>query len=193
MMNLLTAIPDWTAPTPPDPALDLMPENADTFWEGLWQISKGVLPQILPSFSQCLGVCVSIFAVVLLLSVVENLPGGSKKALRLSGATAIGILFLGSARRLIGLGVETIQSVGEYGKALIPVLTAALAGSGGTGTSAALYAGTTVLNSLLGSLISNVIVPMLYIFLCFSLTHAALGEDTTKKLKGLEIKNRKTP
>lgn len=186
-MNLtyLTSVQDWTAPTPPDPALDLMPENTDTFWEGLYEILKGVIPDVLPSLTQCLGVCLSVFAVVMLLSVLENLPGNSKFPARVAGASAIGILFFQSAHSLILLGISTVQAVSEYGKLLIPVMTAALAGSGGTTTSAALYAGTTLFDAALGSVITAVLVPMTYAFLCFSLVHSSLGEVTSKKLTDL--------
>jgi stage III sporulation protein AE len=170
--------------TAPDPASDLMPVNTDSFWEGLLEILTEALPQIMPSMSECLNVCLSVLAVVLLLSILETLPGNSKRAADLAGCAAIGMLLLRPANSLIQLGVEMIQSVSEYCKLLLPVMTAALAGSGGTTTSAALYAGTAVFDALLTSLISNLIIPILYVFLCFSILNSALGNDTLKKLSG---------
>ena len=170
--------------TAPDPASDLMPVNTDSFWEGLLEILTEALPQIMPSMSECLKVCLSVLAVVLLLSILETLPGNSKISADLAGCAAIGILLLRPANSLIQLGVDTIQSVSEYCKLLLPVMTAALAGSGGTTTSAALYAGTAVFDALLTSLISNLIIPILYVFLCFSIMNSALGNDTLKKLSG---------
>ena len=134
--------------TAPDPASDLMPVNTDSFWEGLLEILTEALPQIMPSMSECLKVCLSVLAVVLLLSILETLPGNSKRAADLAGCAAIGMLLLRPANSLIQLGVEMIQSVSEYCKLLLPVMTAALAGSGGTTTSAALYAGTAVFDAL---------------------------------------------
>lgn len=176
-----TAESIWTAP---DPASDLMPENADSFWEGLWEILTEAIPQVLPSMSECVGICISIFAVVLLLSVLQALPGSAKGSAELTGSVVIGILLIQPANSLIRLGVDTVRTVSEYSKLLIPVMTAALAGSGGTTTSAALYAGTTVFDAVLTSMISNLLVPMLYVYLCLSLINGAMGDDTVKKLSG---------
>lgn len=173
---------EWTAPEPPDPAMDLMPEETDSFWEGAGQILMEALPQVMPSLSECAGVCISIFAVTILLSVLKAFPGNTTFTTDLAGSAAIGILLLQPANSLIALGAETVRSVSEYGKMLLPVMTAALAGSGGTTTSAALYAGTTLFDAILGTIVSSVLVPLLYIFLCFSIAKCALGEESLKKL-----------
>lgn len=175
---------EWTAPEAPDPALDLMPAETDSFWEGLQEILRNALPEVMPSLSECMGVCLSIFAVVLLLSVIQAIPGNTGATAEIAGAATIGILLLRPANSLIRLGVDTVRSVSEYGKLLIPVMTAALAGSGGTTTSAALYAGTVFFDAILASLISSILVPLTYAFLCFSIANSALGGETMKKLSG---------
>lgn len=174
---------EWTAPTPPDPAMDLMPENIDTFWEGLQEILQSALPQVMPSFSQCFGSCVSIFAVVMLLSVLQTLPGSSQFSAGVAGACGIGLLLLGSSNSLIALGTTTVNTISEYGKSLIPVMSAALAGSGGMSTSAALYAGTSFFDAILCMLISGILVPLLYIFICISIAKSALADESLQKLQ----------
>lgn len=176
---------EWTAPEPPNPAIDLMPEESDTFWEGVLEIFGDAIPQIMPSFSECIVTCVSVFAVVLLLSLVKSFPGGAGGASDLAGAAAIGILLLQPSNALVSLGAETVNTVSEYGKLLLPVMTAALAGSGGTTVSAALYAGTSFFDAVLGTIISSILVPLLFVFLCFSIAKSALGEETLKKLSDL--------
>ena len=180
-MNLTITQPMWTAP---DPASDLMPAETDSFWEGLRDILMEVIPQVLPSISECFGICLAVFSVVMLLSILESFSGNAKNTADLAGSVTIGILLLRPANSLIQLGVDTVRTVSEYCKLLLPVMTAALAGSGGTTTSAALYAGTAVFDAVLTSLISNVLVPLLYVYLCFSITNSALGDDTLKKLSG---------
>lgn len=186
MLVLLFAAPvsaqEWTAPLPPDPALDLMPEAADTFWEGVSQILKNALPQLLPSFSECLRICCSIAAVAMLLAILQTIPGTTESTAHLAGGAAISILLLRSSNSLIALGAETVRSISEYGKQLLPIMTAALAGSGGTGTSAALYAGTVFFDAILGSLVSTVLIPLIYVFLCLSVAKCALGDSFLKKL-----------
>ena len=184
-MSLITAmlsLQDWTVPTPPDPALDLMPEETDSFWEGLWEILRDVLPQVMPSATECVGICVSVFSVVLILSVLESFPGSTKWTADLAGACAAGILLMRASNSLVSLGAETVRAISEYGKVLMPVMTAMLAGSGCVSTSAALYGGTVFFDALLGALCSGVLVPMIYIFLCIAMAKAALGEESLKKV-----------
>ena len=173
---------DLQVPTPPDPALDLMPEKTDSFWEGLWEIARNSLPQVMPSVTECLGICVSLFAVILLLSALGSIPGTVKWTAALAGACGCGILLLQGSNALIAMGAETVRSVSEYGKALLPVMTAMLAGAGGVTSSAALYAGTAFFDSLLGTVCSSVLVPMIYIYLCLATAKAAFGEESLKKL-----------
>ena len=173
---------DWQVPTPPDSAMDLMPEETDSFWEGVWEIVKKSMPQVMPSLSECLGICVSLFAIVLLLCVLQTLPGSSKWTADVAGACACGILLLKSSNALVNLGAETVRSISEYGKALLPVMTAMLAGGGGLTASGALYGGTVFFDALLGAVCSGVLIPMIHIFLCLAVVKAALGESSLEKL-----------
>lgn len=174
---------DLTAPAAPKSAQDIMPSEADSFWEGVQEIALNVLPQVQPAVAEGLRVCLSLTAVVLLVSLVQTLPGAGKHTTDLAGAVAIGTLLLQSANSLIGLGADTVQELSEYGKLFLPVMTTAMAASGAATTSAALYAGTTLFNSVLSSLVSGLLVPMIYIFLCLSVANSAIGEDLLKKLR----------
>ena len=61
-------------------------------------------------------------------------------------------------------------------------MTAALAAQGGVSTSSVLYLGTTAFISFLSMLVSRMMIPMVYLYLLFSVTHCALGEEFLKKL-----------
>lgn len=173
---------ELTAPEVTGDAQDLMPQEADSFWEGVLEIAVQVLPQVQPALAEALRTCVSLMAVTLLVSLVQTLPGAGKQMTDLAGAIAIGTLLLSSSNSLISLGTQTVQELSEYGKLLLPVMTAAMAASGGTTTSAALYAGTTLFSTVLSSAVSLLLVPMIYIFLCLSVANCAIGEDLLKKL-----------
>lgn len=173
-----------TAPEVPKSGADLMPDETDTFWEGVAELIGNALPEIEPALTECLGICFSVFAVVLLVSVVQTLPGASGRSTELAGTVVIGTLLLGSANSLIGLGVDTVLELSEYGKLLLPVMTAALASSGGTTASAALYAGTTLFDSILSTVVSWLLVPMIYVYLCLAVASSALGEKALKTLSG---------
>mgnify|MGYP002515797746 CR=1 FL=1 len=67
-------------------------------------------------------------------------------------------------------------------------MTTALAAQGGISASTSLYIGTSTFNAFIGSLIADVLVPMVYLFLALSAANSAVGEDILKKL-GVLIKN----
>ena len=84
---------------------------------------------------------------------------------------------------MIGLGRETVESLSAYGKLFVPVMTTSLAAQGAVTTSAALYAATTAFAAILNGLISNFIVPLLYIYLCLAIVNSVLEDESLKRLR----------
>ena len=81
------------------------------------------------------------------------------------GAVAIASLLLQPTDALIQSGLETVQAISDYGKLLLPVMSAALVASGGTTTASALYiAGTAMFDSLLTGLLAGLLGPLMYCF-----------------------------
>jgi stage III sporulation protein AE len=116
------------------------------------------------------------------MTIVHNLPGNAKKTVNLVGTVAIAALLLRTTNSMIALGTDTIRELSDYGKLLLPVMTAAFAAQGGITGSAALYTGTAIFNALLGSLISSLLIPMIYLFLVLTAANSAVGEDILKKM-----------
>lgn len=184
---LLLATPaaamEITAPDVPDSAKEYLPDAPETFAEGLMTVLTEAVKKLQPAIAEAAGVCVCVVAVVILISVVQALPGSSERVVRLVGVLAITALLLQPSHSLIHLGTHTVQELSEYGKLLLPVMTAAVAAQGGTTTSAALYTGTAFFDTLLSTMISSLIIPMIYIFLCLSAANCAAGEEPLGKLK----------
>lgn len=176
---------DITAPTAPDGAQDLMPPETESFGEGLLYILRSAVQTLQPEIAAGCGICLSVMAVVMLASLVSSFPGKTKSVTELVGTIAVALLLLGSANTLIKDAADTVTELSEYGKLLLPVMTAAMASQGGVTGSAALYTGTAVFDALLCSLISKLMVPMIYIFLCLATANSALSEELLKKLRDL--------
>ena len=185
---LLLAAPvsaaQFQAPEVPDSAAEYMPGDTESFGEGLWMIVKEGISHIKPSISDAAGICFSIICAVILCTIVKTFPGSSGKIVELVCSVLIGYLLLKPSNSLINLGSETVTELSDYGKLLFPVLTAALAANGGVTKSAALYSGAVAFNTVLCSLISSVIVPMIYVFLCVAVASGAIGEKVLEKIKG---------
>ncbi len=174
---------EFTAPEVPDSGVDLMPRNTDSFGEGLRELLKTVLLEIHPDLREALRVSLSIIAAVLMICLLRTFSGSVKTAAELTGTVTIAAVLLFNTNAMISLGADTVRELSEYGKLLCPVLTAAVAAQGGVTTSAALYAGTAAFDVVLSSLIANLLVPMVYLFLALAAANSAVGEDLLKKMR----------
>lgn len=174
---------ELTAPTIPDSAVKFMPSDQKNFGEGLLEVLQDALLYIRPDLKEAATVCAGVVAVMLALSVLHSFPGASEKTVNLAGNTGIALILLRSTGSLVNLASTTITEISEYGKLLLPVMTAALAGQGGIGTSAALYAGTAFFDALLTSVIRNLLTPGVYLFLILAVACSAVGENVLEKMR----------
>ncbi len=174
---------EFTAPEAPDSAQVYMPEDTQSFSEGLWYVIKMAISKLQPSLTEAAGVCLSLIAVTLLVSILQGLTESASTAIKLAETLAISVLLILPTNSLISLGAETVRQLSEYGKLLLPVLTAALAAQGGTTSSAALYAGTATFDAILSSIISYVITPLLYIYLCLCIACSMVNQSMLKNLR----------
>ena len=175
---------DLQAPEVPESGKAFMPNDTESFSDGLWHIVKEGVQYIRPSIADCAKICLSAIVSVILCSVVKTIPGASAQATELVGTLLIGLLIMKPSNSMIHLGADTIQQISSYGKLLFPVLTAALAAGGGVSTSAALYTIAIAIDSVLSSVISSIIVPAVYTFLCLAIASAAIANHYLDKIKG---------
>lgn len=187
MLALALALPvnasEITAPSVPDSGAEVMPENTDSFGEALLELVQNAIGTLRPDLKEAAATCMGVIGVVLLLSILQAVPGTSQMACELVGAVAIGVLLLRQTNSLVNLGTETVTELSTYGKLLLPVMTAALAAQGGITGSAALYTGTALFDSILCSLISTLLIPMIYLYLALSVANSAIEEDLLKQLR----------
>ena len=176
------------APEVPESAREQMPENTQSFAEGLWELLKKALMTVRPDLREACAVSVSVVAAVILVSLLRSFPGSPQTTLNLAGTAVIAATLLLNTNSMIQLGAETVRQLSDYGKMLSPVMTAAMAAQGGVTSSAALYTGTAVFDAILSSLISRVLMPVVYLFLALGAAHSAVGEEMLKKMRDF-IKN----
>lgn len=187
MLLTLFAVPaqaqDLTVPTVPQHAERFMPPDQENFAQGLAVVLRDALLYIRPDLKEATAICLSITSVVIAVSILHAFPAASEKALNLAGNVGIGLILLRSAGSSINLATSTVTQISEYGKLLLPVMTAALAGQGGIGTSSALYAGTALFDAILTSVIADVLTPMIYLYLLLVVADGAIGNEMLKKIR----------
>lgn len=173
------------APEVPQSGAEWMPEDTSSFADALVDLLQKVILKIRPDLAEASKVSLTLLAAVMIVSVLTSFSGSVKAAADLCGTVMIVGTLLMSANSLIRLGGDTVTELSEYGKLLLPVMTAAVAAQGGSTTSAVLYTGTAVFDMILSSLISKVLVPMVYLYLALSAANGALGEDLLKKMRDI--------
>jgi len=183
MLVLPVSSMDFTAPEVPDDAQALMPVETDSFGQDLLFILKNALNVLQPDLLAAAGTCLSLIAVVMLISLLRRVSDKSGKSVVLAGVVAVGMILLRQSNTLINLAAQTVTELSEYGKLLLPVMTAAMAAEGCAITSAALYAGTAVFDAFLGSIISWLLVPMVYMYLALAIANSATGESMLKGIR----------
>ena len=170
------------APEVPESAMDIMPENTDSFGNALVELLRKGILLIQPELDGALRTCSGILICALLYSILPILSEKLTEPMAMAWSVALGTVMLQRTGTMIGYAADALRQICDYGKLLCPVLTTALAAQGGLTTSAALYTGTIVFITLLSILVSRLLIPLVYIFLLFSVAGSAIGEGFFRNL-----------
>ena len=170
------------APEVPESAMDIMPENTDSFGNALMELLRKGILLIQPELDGALRTCSGILICALLYSILPILSEKLTEPMAMAWSVALGTVMLQRTGTMIGYAADALRQICDYGKLLCPVLTTALAAQGGLTTSAALYTGTIVFITLLSILVSQWLIPLVYIFLLFSIAGSAIGEGFFRNL-----------
>ena len=178
---------EFSAPEVTGQARKYMPDKSETFAQGVWSIMQNVITHAQPDLAEAAEVCVCILGAVILSSLANQIPGGIHAPTDLVGVCVIAIIMIRSSNTMIQLAVSTIDEIINYGKLLLPVITAALAAQGGMNTSTALYTGATVFIGIISALIGKLLIPLTYIYLCLAIASCAFGgQMLTNLLKAIK-------
>ena len=174
-----------SSPQPPDRVEDMVSQEKNTFAEGLQYVLSVALKKIAPDFREAVRLCAGLFATVLILSLLKSYEGKSKAIVDLSGVVAIGCMMMDGCNTMIRLGSQTVEELSQYGNALIPVMTTALAAQGGTSSAATICAATVFFDAILTKAITYILVPGIYFYLVVAIVNAAVGDRLMIKISDL--------
>ena len=149
-----------TPPVVPQEGELYMPPETESFSDGLIYILKTAVDDLAPQFKEASSTCLSLIAVALVVALLRDFSKEAQKPVILAAVVGISVLLLKASNSLINLALETVVTLSDYGKLLLPVMATALAAQGSTSSSAALYTGTAVFSTILSSLLSKLIVPI---------------------------------
>ena len=174
---------EYTVPEPEGLGEVYIPEETESFGQGLWKIVTKAIEKLQPAIASAGRMCVGILIAVVILSGAGSITGAREKTTDLVGAAVIAYLLFGSTNTMISLAVTTVNDLSSYGKLLLPVMTSTMAAQGDAITSGALYTATAVFDAVLSGVISGLLVPMVYIYLVLAVGGSALGDGMLEKLR----------
>ena len=102
--------------------------------------------------------------------------GQSPDYVTLGGVLAVAGVCVSDVRSFFVLGAETLHTLSDFSKVLLPTMAAAAAASGAVSASAAKYAATALYSDLLITAADRLILPLLYVFLVIVIVNAALSD-----------------
>lgn len=148
---------------------------------------QGKLNQIKDKVGENLGAIIktglksagTILIVVLLCSLSGSLYEGQAVPdfVPLGGVLIISAIAIGDVKSFIGLGAETLQTIGDFSKILLPTLSAAAAAAGAVTSAAAKYAATALFMDVLLTVSIEIIMPLVYVFVALTIANSAMGND----------------
>ena len=185
----LAAVPasalEIEAPEVPSAYRDRMPSNTEDLQEGLQELIRKAMNTLTPDLREASRVGMGILTSALLVSIVQTFSVSGQHMSETAGVAVVAVMLLANTGAMIRLAAETVHEISEYGKLLLPVMTAALAAQGGITASGSLYAGTAFFSALLQSALDTFLVPGIYLYLSLSIAGAATGENLLKRLGDL--------
>ena len=136
------------------------------FGAGLARLWEKGCESFLDILRQSLRGVVLLLGAVLVCGVAEDClqaAGSEVNYVSMAGALVVTALTAGSVRGLMTLGMETIEQLDVFSKALLPTLAAAVAASGGIVSAGVKQVATAFFAELLITLIRNVFMPLVYV------------------------------
>lgn len=169
------------------PGIDL--EDGLDLEEGIQAILDTGSGQVSGVLRKALRSGVLLLAVVLLCGLAEGLYSGAGGGdgldlISLVGAMAVAAVAVADANSLIGMGREALERMETFSKLLLPAVTAAAAASGTPSSAAARQLATMLFSDVLMTVITSLLLPLLYLYIAACIGHTAIGNEGLKRVAG---------
>ena len=165
------------------------PRDGFSLEEGLTVLSEDAAEQVEEALTRAVRSGGLMLLVVLFCGMGETLFQSGRTAMTrtadMIGVVAITLVAASDTASMIGLGKETIEAIDIFSKALIPTMSAAAIACGSITGATARQAATLFCSDLLITLISRVLIPVVYLYIAVTAATAALGNQGIAAIAGL--------
>ena len=165
--------------------IDLAQGASYDFLDEFWNLMEAALIQSQPDLEEAAQVSSKVLATAIVLALLTILWKGPAASIDIATTAVITVILFQGTNSMLVLAKDTVQQMSQYGKLLLPVMTGALAAQGGISSSTGLYIGTALFDAVLGGVLTDLYVPLVYVYLALAVARSAAGLDLLKKLRDM--------
>ena len=168
-------------------ALDgVTPTSGGNFGKQLWKLVTDALSGSSGILRGAMLTAGKVLAAALCCAFAANVQeDGPKEPALVAGAFAITALCTRDFQSMIGLARQTMDEIASFTSLLLPVMSSSLAASGGAVSAGALLAGSSLAMSVLTSLCSGLLIPLVYLYILLAAAESAVDGGGLSKIREL--------
>ena len=144
--------------------------------DALYEKLKKSYPDVLGNALRSGGKMIALLLLGALISAALE-PGGARDAANLCCAAAVAVVAVCDAKTFFGLGQQTLYSLSDYSRALLPTMCAAAAASGAISSASVKFAATALFMDVLLSAGIKLVLPIIGLYLACVVSSAVLGKS----------------
>ena len=166
---------------------DISLTDGDMGEKGFQAVLDMIKESVFGIFKNALSSAAKILTVVVLCTAAGSAMGESsgKDMVSFCGTVAVSAIAITNVHSFLGMGIETLYTLSDYSKALLPVMCSAAAAAGAITSASAKYAATAMFMDVLISISVNIILPLISIYLAAVIANAVLLKDSLANVSKL--------
>jgi len=131
-------------------------------------------------FKNALASAAKILTVVVLCTAAGSAmsEGGVRDMVSFCGTVAVSAIAISNVHSFLGMGMETLYTLSDYSKILLPAMCSAAATAGAITSASAKYAATAMFMDVFITASVNIILPLISIYLAAVIANAMLSKDS---------------
>lgn len=159
---------------------DISITDADMGEKGFQAVLDTIKDSAFGIFKNALASAAKILTVVVLCTAAGSAmsEGGVRDMVSFCGTVAVSAIAISNVHSFLGMGMETLYTLSDYSKILLPVMCSAAATAGAITSASAKYAATAMFMDVLISASVNIMLPLISIYLAAVIANAVLLKDS---------------
>ena len=159
---------------------DISITDADMGEKGFQAVLDTIKDSAFGIFKNALASAAKILTVVVLCTAACSAmsEGGVRDMVSFCGTVAVSAIAISNVHSFLGMGMETLYTLSDYSKILLPTMCSAAATAGAITSASAKYAATAMFMDVFISASVNIMLPLISIYLAAVIANAMLSKDS---------------